>query len=568
MFDAFEAKYNQYTTDLEAKYSETKVISILENLSSSLDKLITKTDLSAKNRDYISFLYNINRQKIDQLQTPKVQDGANLQKVKEYKYIIALKAQSERKETQPEYISSLIQSGKKIYNTNDIYEFYDESKAQINRVSFRTFYKISSEVIPLLKQMDGIIVSPKEGEYIFVTESSFEKKYPFSSFYTDQSIKGRFLDLGKKYFLEWNTYYTYDFTQYQVFADSYWFYDSTFVANWVNKDSIAFLRDNEWKFWYIITYQKVKLISQDLLAWVTNKDSFLATVADDKKYLFWDTDDTFRNLKNVISKLVSNQDSKEEKIKKIYAWILENIQYSRSFQIEDKTIFSWIETFINHEWVCDGYAKLMEYMLLYAGVDNGEVIRGDVIDAQDFPYIWHAWIKIGEDYYDPTFDDPVGLSSTLTFNQYKYYKLPRDLLYTNRFDYKDTPESLKTATIEQRQDLIKRNLSNLVSKYEKENYLLLKPFIFRKTNGIEYNEKISINTLKKMVPLIEQINNSSIAMNWQKRSIRKLSYLYYLVDNPQDIEIILQTVNYEVKNLSVIKTPTGEYRVAYNITIE
>jgi len=30
-----------------------------------------------------------------------------------------------------------------------------------------------------------------------------------------------------------------------------------------------------------------------------------------------------------------------------------------------------------------------------------------VIDAADFPNIGHAWLRIDDKYYDPTFDDPV-----------------------------------------------------------------------------------------------------------------------------------------------------------------
>ncbi|MDQ7023901.1 MAG: hypothetical protein Q9M97_10560 [Candidatus Gracilibacteria bacterium] len=44
-------------------------------------------------------------------------------------------------------------------------------------------------------------------------------------------------------------------------------------------------------------------------------------------------------------------------------------------------------------------------------------------------------MKIGKLYYDPTFDDPIGQNSTKEFNEYKYFGLPKDLLYANRFDY-------------------------------------------------------------------------------------------------------------------------------------
>jgi hypothetical protein len=87
------------------------------------------------------------------------------------------------------------------------------------------------------------------------------------------------------------------------------------------------------------------------------------------------------------------------------------------------------------------------------------------------------------------------------------------LLYTNRFDYADTPESLKKAPLTERENLIKRNLSNLVSKYEKFNYLLLKPFKFRKDYGMNYDEKISIEIIKNILPYIEQLSSTEAIIN-------------------------------------------------------
>jgi transglutaminase/protease-like cytokinesis protein 3 len=46
-------------------------------------------------------------------------------------------------------------------------------------------------------------------------------------------------------------------------------------------------------------------------------------------------------------------------------------------------------------------------MLAFAGIEDIEHIRGYVIDAVDFPQIGHAWVRIGNRYYDPTFDDPI-----------------------------------------------------------------------------------------------------------------------------------------------------------------
>ena len=80
------------------------------------------------------------------------------------------------------------------------------------------------------------------------------------------------------------------------------------------------------------------------------------------------------------------------------------------------------------------------YMLNFAWVSDTEVIRGFVIDATDFPEIWHAWVRIWNKYYDPTFDDPIGQKDTKKLENYKFFRLPKDLFYTNRFTYDDTPE--------------------------------------------------------------------------------------------------------------------------------
>jgi hypothetical protein len=566
-FELLENKYNVFTEKLETKYNNTKIIDILEKLSGNLDILILKKNISESKRDYIRFLYDLNRQQINFLKSADSKSGQDVQKSKEFKYTVILKAQSKRK-TIPKEILTLISGGKKLYQTNSVYEFYDEESKEIKKIFFKNFYKISSDIIPLISSIDWIIVSPKEGEYIYIENYSFEKKHAFSVLYTDTDLQKRFIDLDKKYVLEENTYFTYLFNQYQVFADEYWFYDSTFTRNNINKENITFVRDSESRFWYVSDYKKVKLISKEWIIWVENVDRFLSTIADDKKYLTGDSDNDFENLKRTVKGIIKDTDTKSEKIQKIYAWILENISYSREFDIEDKQIFSWIDTFGDHEWVCDGYVKLMTYMLLYAGVDDVEIIRWDVIDAADFPYIWHAWLRIGEDYYDPTFDDPVGLTGTLTYEQYRFFKLPRDLLYTNRFDYADTPESLKKAPLIEREELIKRNLSNLVSKYEKNEYLLLKPFKFRKDYDINYNEKISVDVIKNILPYIEQISSTEIIKNWTKQKVRRLGYSYYTVDNTKDLEFILQTVNYNIDNLWLIKSISWEYRVGYDVIVQ
>jgi len=49
------------------------------------------------------------------------------------------------------------------------------------------------------------------------------------------------------------------------------------------------------------------------------------------------------------------------------------------------------------------------------------MIKGNVIDAADFPQIGHAWVRIGDTYYDPTFDDPLGNMQVKQRDEYKYF---------------------------------------------------------------------------------------------------------------------------------------------------
>ena len=90
---------------------------------------------------------------------------------------------------------------------------------------------------------------------------------------------------------------------------------------------------------------------------------------------------------------------------------LDELSKKEIVDLDDLQIFSGIETFRDGEGVCTGYTKLMLYMLLIAGISDAEEIRGHVIDAPDFPEIGHSWIRIGERYFDPTFDDPLGNTS-------------------------------------------------------------------------------------------------------------------------------------------------------------
>lgn len=365
-------------------------------------------------------------------------------------------------------------------------------------------------------------------------------------------------------FLEGWIWYTYKFSHYKFFPKEIQITKADLLANDINTNTDIILTTEDNNIAFVSEYEKIKLIHDDIIFWIPNKFNFLKELQDDKKALNYETDELFIKLQWETQALIKWL-PREEKIEKIYDYILENITYSFPLDLSDKKIFSWIDTYKNKDWVCEGYAKLFSYMLSFAGIDDHEVIRGFVIDAEDFPNIWHAWVRIGNGYYDPTFDDPIGIAETRNSEQYIYYKLPKDLFYTNRFDYIDSSEELKVTSLSYRTNLVKKNRTFLINKYKWENYNILKPFIFRVENNLNPYETITIKKLQNILPFYE-INDFSFNFNWEKKIIKHLQY-YTLQDNL--LEPLLEQLNYNLDNYSLFKWQLDnwqlEYRLGYNI---
>ncbi|MFA5917802.1 MAG: transglutaminase domain-containing protein [Candidatus Gracilibacteria bacterium] len=361
-------------------------------------------------------------------------------------------------------------------------------------------------------------------------------------------------------FLENGTRYTYVYKNYKNFGKGIIPSKNDLQLSGLDKNTTLLLLDDTIGASFVTDYIKVKLISDNIILGITNKQEFLNELADDKKSLNTDTDKLFLSLKTETINLTKGL-SESDKIYKIYDYILKNISYSTKFSLDNKEIFSGIDTYKNKNGICGGYTKLYVYMLSFAGVSGAKVIRGDVLDAPDFPNIGHAWVKIGTSYYDPTFDDPVGAIKTKTYSEYKYFGLPKDIFYTNKYDYGTLPSYLKTESLESRENLIRDSLSKLIPKYESKNYLLLKPFTFRINNGLNYNEKITIEKLKTIIPYYE-VNNYEYIENNQ---VKKISNIDYYTTNDSNLEILLEQVGYNVDGLKLFKWDDGNYRLSYNV---
>lgn len=360
--------------------------------------------------------------------------------------------------------------------------------------------------------------------------------------------------------LEDGVWYTYVYTSYKSFWEWVIPTNADIKNNWLNNDSTILVLDDK-SVYFVNEYKKVKLISDYIISWISNKNEFLNNLAEDKKYFHNDTDELFLKLKDETQNLTSGL-SYTAKIYKIYDYVIENIDYTIDFDISKKEVFSWIETYQNKDWVCAWYTKLALYMLSFAWIDSAEVIKWDVIDSTDFPYIWHAWLKIWNLYFDPTFDDPIWNTKTKTTSEYKYFGLPEDLFYTDRYNYWDLPQYLLNESLETREDIVKENISKLVSKYENKSYLLLKPFVFRKNNNLTYNEDITIEKLKNIVTNFD-VNNYKYIENNQ---IKTISHLNYYTVNDSNIELLLEQIKYDISWFALLNWDDWSYRLAKNIT--
>ncbi len=362
-------------------------------------------------------------------------------------------------------------------------------------------------------------------------------------------------------FLENWVWYFYRYNTWSSFPHSNYSSRDLSANNLLNSNTILDIRDG--KIVFIREFEKIRLIDDTIISWVTDKYSFLREVKDDKRFLSNNTDEYFKQLKSDTIQLIWKEKKSEKKIQKIYNFVLDNISYTQNLDLEDKKIFSGIESYKNRDGVCEGYSKLMVYMLWFAWISDYEAIRWYVIDAVDFPEIGHAWVRIGDKYYDPTFDDPIWNEQTRTPDKYIYYNLPQDLFYTNRYHYDDLPEFLETRTMEFRNNYIEKKLALLVDKYKSQNYLLLKPFVFKENIWLAYNDTINIDDLKNNMSYYEIINDrltqngSAITWGWTQ-----FSYFQITTDN---IPTILKQIDYNIDEYFLIKLEDGSYGIGYGL---
>lgn len=360
----------------------------------------------------------------------------------------------------------------------------------------------------------------------------------------------------------WVWYYYY-FENYSTFNDNN-FTKKDLEHNSIDYNYLLSVKDN--KIIFVKNFQKYRLVSDHIIYWIPWKLDVLKDLIFIKSLEKKDEnlDRDFMILKKLSKDLTKWIDKKEEIIKTIYNYILENLTYDENYNEKiskwEYDIFSWIKSFKNKIWVCQWYVEMFNLMLAFNNIKS-EIIKGDVINSKDFPNIWHAWVKIDNFYYDPTFDDPIWNKKTKKFQDYFYYKLPKDLFYTNRFNRGETPEFLKKLKLNQRQTYVDLNIFNLSNKYENWNFNILNLVHFKKSLWLSAKQEIKLEDLINKFWINSISSDWKTNINWLKKYILKMEYVEL---NQENLLWFLYQIKFKFDWYKLFKTSDWKIFISNN----
>lgn len=569
-----QVKYENILAKIEQQYSEEKFFRLLWKIDDRVDEYLEDRDISSQKRWLLLTLKSINQSKRAQntINTDiVVNQSSALRKQEIIEATTRKNLQSVINEySRPSFIQKFLDKWYEFVGVNPKFELVKWN--EIQKISFASYIALNeSNANSLLRKeifsdLGDTIIFDGTNYYIPQWRVDYITKTPYSK---ADNIFQSFIDEDNNYVLEDRVYYTYIFDKFVYFPDKYGFYRTELLANSINPEKTILLYEG-WGYKMVKDFTKKKLISESIVSELSDTAWFLSVVAKDSRYTDnADNDIAFRKLKNVTSTLTADK-SPVDTIQAIYDYVLDNHYYYQDFKDGTQDIFSGIDTFQNGYGVCDGYSKLMYYMLAFAWISDIEHIRWYVIDAPDFPDIWHAWVRIWDKYYDPTFDDPVWATKTRSSTDYRYFRLPKDLAYTNRIDGFNASDTLQEMSLTERENLVESNLFSLTSNYSTNSYNLLKPFQVRNELGIWAWERVTLESLTTKLPFykVDGKDFSFTNEQWMKKQITNIKYYIATDENLSSIiEALWESFVDTTLLLWDIWWWKNEYRIAYEITI-
>lgn len=540
--DKINTFYDRYYNNLLTKTnSKLEVIQALETLDLKLKKAI-KVTKNKNNKILFYSIVKINSQKLELLKNDNL-----IQKWLDNKTYDLSKI-----------VDEIIILDENLYYKNefsdDIFGYSIRSYYNLNSESYNFFLKRWISDYKIFKVWNKVLISNK-----FTKQRVFSHKEIYEKFLNKIDITNWnyiWLIDGKYYFFEFSANNIYTFN---------WEYASIEQINkyWFDIDkSLIFL--NDWNYWFVKNFKKIELFDESFLQNIPNLDEFLFYLSDDLINVKIDTKTTLESIKDLSLTLTKNLNNDQEKIKVIYDWIVENISYYENFVDWNKDVFSWTKTYLNKYWVCDWYTKIFLFMLSFAWVENVEIKRWFAFVSEYFPSFWHAWLKIWDKYYDPTFDDPIWWSR----EEYLYFAIPEDLMYINRFDWVVIKDNLDKKSFIERQKIAEKNLFDVYDKYS--NFALAKTIKNKIDLWFSYNDEITVEALWQKIDTLDitsEINVMYYFENGQKKYIKSINY--YPLNN-ENLVWVMKNYNIEISKLKIWKFSSNWkifYWLIYNLTL-
>lgn len=470
------------------------------------------------------------------------------------------------------------------YNQTELKIFYDKfyenvsKKTKTNNEKLIVLNKLNNNLNLFLNKTKNkknieilsYFVKLNNNEILKLNQTSYQtvnvtKKYDKNKKYLLSELKNIFsnyIDLDNPYLLKSWYYSTYKFNDYIFLKNISWVYLSDLEYNNIDLQKTLLIKNKD-EYYFSNNYSFIKLVKKDLIENITNKNEFLFNLNDDNKFLIDDYNQILFQIKNQTQEIIKNSQTQEEKIQLIYKYIIENIDYYENYSDWNKQIFSWVLTFKNKIWVCDWYTKLFLYMLSFAWIENVEIKRWFVIDSESFPTFWHAWVKIWDKYYDPTFDDPIWWNNSDKIN-FMYFWIPYWLMYVNRFDWITILNDLDKLSLEDRKKIVLKNMYDIYDTYK--NYELLKKIKNKINLWLEFDENLTIEKLSNKIEFFEVKNHSYQNKNWNLYKIKSINF--YSI-NDENIENIIFNPNIDISKMTLFKWYNEdwnfEYRLSYDI---
>lgn len=134
-------------------------------------------------------------------------------------------------------------------------------------------------------------------------------------------------------------------------------------------------------------------------------------------------DRAISEIEQIKNQILQNRRSNTyDNIKMIHDFLVENVEYDTT--ISKSNIYNIYGAMVNHEAVCEGYAKSFKYLMDAFGIPSTLVIgKGTNLEGRTENHAWN-YVEIDDYWYaiDTTWDDPVSVTGLLTkSSKYRYF---------------------------------------------------------------------------------------------------------------------------------------------------